>query len=301
MPVTLPPPVKPKQPPPMAPSIPQQARANPSSTHPATPSTGVRFSSRSPRPVSNTRLCIYGTGGVGKTTLAAHAPGPVVFIDLDGSLDVLAGRLPDTVAIVDGISSWQELRDCLHQDSWAACATIVVDSITRAETLAVEHTLTTIKREGGTRAVSIEDYGYGKGYQHVYETMLPLFGDLEAHYRAGRNVIVVAHECAATVPNPAGPDFLRWEPRVQSPNSGKASVRNALAEWCDHLAYVGYEVYAEKTDKMKPAKASGTGDRTIYLNAAPHFTAKTRSVVEAPILYEVGGAAFWAAILPKKG
>ena len=245
---------------------------------------------------------LYGRGGVGKTSLAANAPGPVVFLDLDGSLDMLAGRLPPGACALSGVVGWKDLRDALRSEAIAGCATVVLDSITRAETLAVEYTLATVKRESGVNANSVEDYGYGKGYQHVYETMLLLFGDLDALYRAGKNIVVVAHECSATIPNPAGPDFLRWEPRVQAPNSGKASVRNLLTEWCDHLAYLGYDMAAVVDPKKaeKPAKDIGTYERRIFLNPRGHFAAKTRSVVDSEIVYQPGGAEFWAALLPKK-
>jgi len=71
----------------------------------------------------------------------------------------------------------------------------------------------------------LEDYGFGKGCQHVYETFLPLLSDLDQHVRAGRNVALILHDCTATVPNPKGEDYIRWEPRLQSPASGKASIR----------------------------------------------------------------------------
>ncbi|MCK4626278.1 MAG: AAA family ATPase [Phycisphaerae bacterium] len=39
------------------------------------------------------RIGLFGPGGVGKTTLAATAPGPVAFIDLDDSLPILLPSL----------------------------------------------------------------------------------------------------------------------------------------------------------------------------------------------------------------
>ena len=37
------------------------------------------------------RIALYGPGGIGKTTLASVAPGPVVWFDLDDSLSRLPG------------------------------------------------------------------------------------------------------------------------------------------------------------------------------------------------------------------
>lgn len=52
-------------------------------------------------------IVLFGCGGAGKSTLSAIAPGPVAFIDLDDSLAILAGQLPDDVDIrlVEGIAS----------------------------------------------------------------------------------------------------------------------------------------------------------------------------------------------------
>src|SRR5690606_41783294 len=48
----------------------------------------------------------------------------------------------------------------------------------------------------------VEGYGFGKGYTHVYDTFLHLLAELDRHVREGRNVIGIAHECTANVPNP---------------------------------------------------------------------------------------------------
>jgi hypothetical protein len=84
------------------------------------------------------RVLLYGPGGIGKTTLAAQLPGPVAFIDLDESLPIL--RL-DGVHQVNGIAVWQDLRDALASDGWDSIKTIVIDTATKAEELAVAHTL----------------------------------------------------------------------------------------------------------------------------------------------------------------
>jgi hypothetical protein len=136
----------------------------------------------------------------------------------------------------------------------------------------VEHTLATVPHEKGHRVTRLEDYGFGKGYSHVYDTFLPLLGDLDAHARAGRNVILICHDCTATVPNPAGEDWIRYEPRLQSPASGKSSIRLRVREWADHVLFVGYDV------AVKDGKGSGSGSRTIYPSELPHCMAKSRTL-----------------------
>lgn len=196
------------------------------------------------------RIGLYGPGGIGKTSLAASAPGPVAFFDLDESLPVLREQLPEEVRkLIHRVEpsmadSWQAMRNTLNMPGWESIRTIVIDTATKAEELAAAHTLATVPHEKGNQVERIEDYGYGKGYTHLFDTFMAILGDLDQHVKAGRNVILVMHDCTSTVPNPMGEDWIRYEPRLSSPASGKASIRLRVREWLDHLLFVGYDVVA---------------------------------------------------------
>lgn len=234
------------------------------------------------------RIGIYGPGGIGKTSLAASAPGPVAFVDLDGSLGLLGLNVKRTPEVI----IWEQLRDMLHAPGWDGIRTLVIDSATRAEELAVEWTIRNIGHEKGYAVKRIEDYGYGKGYSHVFDTFLQFLGDLEAHIRAGRNVVLVMHDCTAAFPNPMGEDYVRYEPRLQNPGSGKASIRLRLREWLDHLLFLGYDIAVEN------GKASGAGTRTIYPNETPFAMAKTRRLDES-IPFDRGSDELWRRLFPE--
>jgi hypothetical protein len=217
------------------------------------------------------RILLYGPGGIGKTTIASRLPGPVAYFDLDDSLPRL--RL-DPAPLVVEVHTWADIRTALQSDGWDDVRTIVLDSVTRAEELAIAHTLEHTAQDG-KHVSSIEGYGYGKGFQYVFDTFLPLLADLDRHARAGRNVCMIAHDCTANVPNPAGEDWLRYEPRLQSPASGKASIRLRVREWCDHVLFLGYDVAVSKD-----GKGSGSGTRTLYPAELPHCMAKSRTTQE---------------------
>lgn len=243
------------------------------------------------------RIVLYGAGGIGKTTLAAQMPGKTAFVDLDDSLPRLRKQLEAqgyaaNIAPIEGIASWQDLRDALAADGWGDIKNIVIDTGTRAEELCVAQTLATVKHDKGHKAERLEDYGFGKGYQHVYDTFLPLMGDLDRHARQGRNVVIICHDCTTTVPNPAGEDWLRYEPRLQNPSSGKASIRLRVKEWADHVLFLGYDV-----DVSDNRKARGSGTRTIYPAELPHCLAKSRATQTPIPLTSDNAAEVWATIL----
>ena len=238
------------------------------------------------------KVVIYGPGGVGKTKLASLIAAygvPPLYIDLEDGAKYL-----DVDCVEPTVSTWQELRSVLHDTNLLSnFGAIVLDSGTKAEELCIEHTLETVMHEKGHKVNSVEGYGFGKGLTHVYETFLQLLSDLDGVARMGKHVIVIAHECVATVPNPQGEDWIRYEPRLQSPASGKSSIRHRIKEWCDHLIYVGYD-----TSVDKEGKAKGGGSRTIYPTERPTHWAKSRTL-SSPIIYQDGDAELWKQLLKK--
>ena len=243
---------------------------------------GVQFS----RPQANAghRIVLYGPGGIGKTTLAAQLPG-VAFFDLDESLGRLGLNVPTVHA-----ATWADLRAALAAPGWDSVGSIVVDTGTRAEEMAIADTLLNVVQDG-KKSTSVEGYGYGKGYGYVFDTFLPLLAELDRHARAGRHVCLICHDCTSTVPNPAGEDWLRYEPRLQSPSSGKASIRLRVREWADHVLFVGYDVAV-----TKDGKGQGAGTRTLYRAEMPHCMAKSRTGAD-PIPLGTDGAAVWSEII----
>lgn len=240
------------------------------------------------------RILIYGGGGTGKTTVACNAPPPVAVFDLELSMPVLRPQLPDDadIRVVSGVSTWKELRDMLTAGGWEDVRTLVIDSATKAEELALAHVLSNVLIDDKRKAERLEDYPYGKGYSYLYDEFLKILGDLDQHVRAGRNVILIAHDCTTTVPNPTGADWLRYEPRLQSPPSGKNSIRLRVREWADHVLFLGYDLGKVNDGKM----AAGFNGRTLYPVELPHCMAKSRTCNESQVVQK-NDPSIWADII----
>ena len=260
----------PPRPPARAPQAPTQPGGNAPGRQPPMARKKIAFGKIQPQ---GHRACLYGPGGCGKTSLACNAPGPVAIFDLELSMPVLRPQLPEEadIRVVAGAETWLTLRESLHAEGWDGIRTIVIDSVTKAEELAAAWVLANIPDDKGRKVERLEDYGWGKQFGHIYDTFLCLLGDLDQHVRAGRNVILIAHDCTTEVPNPAGPNWLRYEPRLQSPGSGKNSIRLRVREWADHVLYLGYDVDVED------GKGKGTGTRTLCPVELPHCMAKSRT------------------------
>ncbi|MDP3703597.1 MAG: ATP-binding protein, partial [Candidatus Omnitrophota bacterium] len=219
------------------------------------------------------RIVIYGTGGIGKSSCAALAPRPV-FLDLEHGTSAM------DVPRIDGLETYADVRACLQSSVFDGYDTLVVDSGTKLEELIPDHVMATVPTERGQAPERLQDYGFGKEMGHIYDAYLLILQDLDHHIRAGRHVVMICHDCVNDVPNPQGENFIRFEPRLQSPKSGKASIRHRVIEWADHVLFLGYDVAATKA-----GKGIGAGTRTIYPTERPDHIAKSRTLPDAPIVY----------------
>jgi hypothetical protein len=236
------------------------------------------------------RIVVYGTGGIGKTELCSLLTQVQIvplFVDVEESSKFL-----DVDRIIP--RTFEDVRAVLHDRGLTGrYDAVVVDSFTTLQDFAVTWTLANVKHEKGQFVKSVEGYGFGKGYTHVYETFLQILGDLDALVRAGKHVIGVCHDCVVTVPNPGGEDWLRYEHRLQQPkNTGQ--LRSRVQEWCDHLLFIGYD-----TAVNEDGKAQGTGTRSIYPTQLPTHLAKSRTLANR-VKYDKGNPEIWKLLFGKE-
>ncbi len=271
---------------------PKPPRRPPAKPSAAEPSAGDAFEIIRGVQDRGSKTVIYGPGGVGKTELASLASdhaGPVLFIDLEDGTDHL------DVARVK-VNDWSDLRVITADpDSLSEFGVVVIDSLTKAEELAVEFVVATVPHDNGGNVSSIEGFGFGKGYVHVYEAFLLLAADLDRIARADIDVVLICHECVANVPNPTGVDWIRYEPRLQSPSSGKSSIRHRVKEWADHVLFLAFDAVVSSD-----GKASGSGTRTIHPQERPGHLAKSRRL-DAPIPYRRGDGELWRLLNAESG
>lgn len=248
------------------------------------------------------KIGVYGPGGVGKSSLISTCPG-IVIADVESSTqDLDVTRVEGVTAVsadgsIDQAQSWSNLRAWVQQCTPVDVPSIGIDSLTRAENWATAYVIKNKKSNENVAAKdSVEDYKYGAGATFVLDEMLRFLGDLDAAFLRGCNIIMVAHDRIEKFRNPDGSDYFRQEPRLFT--STKGAVRVSLVEpwieFLDHLACVTMDVAVVK------GKATGGGSRTIYVSDSPARRAKSRTLPQEPIPFDIGSSVLWDMIFAKK-
>lgn len=219
------------------------------------------------------RAVIYGADGIGKSTLAAGAPG-AVFINLeDGGLDHIDARE------VPPVTTWTQIIesvDALAEDE--RCGTIVIDSLDWAEQLLWSHLVATKPDEKGRKVKDIEGYGYGKGYVAAATELRVLLEALTHAGKRGKHVILTAHAQRKMVKNPSGEDYEQWQIKLQERAAG------LVREWVHIVAFAELDIATvTNKDDGNRTKAITSGKRILRTQPGAGYQGKSRLTLPAKI------------------
>lgn len=211
------------------------------------------------------RVLIYGVEGIGKSTLAAGCPGPVLFIDTeDGS-----GHLNVDRVQVRTMAELQEVVKYLRSnaDGYKTLVLDTVDNLYRMVTEAV------LEREGWA---NIEKPGYGKGYAVVTAEFSSLIASVLSLINNGINVVLIAHAKIEKITPPDTAEYTKYMPKVNAPNRQAEAARELIVENCDAVLFCHYEISVRTGDDGRPGRAVGSHQRRLYAQSAPAWQAKNR-------------------------
>lgn len=225
------------------------------------------------------KILLYADFGMGKTTLAAMLPAPVFIGVDDGGRMIKHPVTGEHLMRVPQVESFEDVRAVLQTPSvFDSFDTIVIDTITDLEKLALPHILKTIPGPKNTIAKNIESYGWQKGYRHLYDEMRLILQDCEPLIRMGKNIVFVAQGKNIKVANPAGDDFLKEAPSLYPGSTTVPSVIDCYCEWVDYVFKIDYSILA-----VEKKKAAGSTDRVIYTQPEVYYIAKSRTPLDAEI------------------
>jgi hypothetical protein len=207
------------------------------------------------------RICLYGTHGIGKSTIASQFPNPIFISTEDGidSLDVTS--FPKAAHINDVVNAIKTLIKEEHDFK-----TVVLDSVDwLVEPLIVED----IEANHDEKELA-----YGKGQMLVAESFREILQGMDALRRKrNMNVVILAHAHIVKFESPMTESYDRYQPKL--PNRCNA----LLQEWVDVLGFASFKVIIKREDagfNKKLAKGVTTGERVVHLVENAAFLAKNR-------------------------
>jgi DNA polymerase III delta prime subunit len=217
------------------------------------------------------RILIYGPPGMGKTTLAAQFPNPIVLqtekgMPKDAPKFATFGKL-DSFAALDRALYILGEQDHDYQ-------TVVLDSITAAQSLIFQETCE-IGDENQRAKRNIEDFGYGKGYMYAQRVTEGLYQRFEyLHEHRNMAVVIIGHSKIEKFDDPENVSYDRFELDLHQ------KLRGIFERDMDAMFFLKTRSATDSTDpKKQGARVIGreNGDQ-IWLHPVPSgaYTAKNR-------------------------
>ena len=227
------------------------------------------------------KIVVYGSEGIGKTTLASHFPKPL-FLDIENGTKQL-----DVIRVDQNFKEWKQIENTLKEVDQALtndknfCKTLVIDTIDVAEILLSEQI---VKDANNKKITSISDFPWGGGQTKLRERMNEFLKELD-NLREKHNIHIAllahSHIKKFEKPDKTG-SFDRYELKLTT------KVAERIKEWCDVLLFVNYKTeIISSQNKMEKNKLIG-GQRVMYTTHHNAWDAKNRFSLpeEIPLDYK---------------
>jgi len=215
------------------------------------------------------RLLVYGTEGIGKSTIAAQAPKPIFIQTEDGLGEIDCHKFPLATKFSETVAALTELHQKKHDFQ-----TVVIDSLDWLERLIWD----VVCNDYGVKSIEKVDGGYGKGFGYAMPYWRQLVDRLVAlHQDRSMAVILLAHAKVEKFDDPESSPYDRYSPRLHKHASA------LITEWCDAVLFATRKIRTQTEDTgfgrqrttAHPIGKDG-GERILKTVGGPSCVAKNR-------------------------
>lgn len=227
------------------------------------------------------RIMVFGTEGVGKSTLASQMPRPVFIQTEDGLGEIDCHKFPLARGYDDVKTALEELYNQPHDFQ-----TVVIDSLDWLERLiwaAVCHS-------AGVSTIEKVDGGFGKGYVRALTIFQEVVDRLSAlRDDRGMAVMLLAHAKVERFEDPEAATYDRYSPRL---NKHAAAL---MCEWCDAVLFATRKILTKaedtgfgRTRQVAAGLGKDGGERVLRCIGGPSCIAKNRYGLPGEIPLDCG-------------
>ena len=213
------------------------------------------------------RITIYGSPGIGKSTLASQFPEPLfITTEQTGLTGVNAIAPPKTFSKL-----WENAVSLLKEKD-LPFKTIVVDSISKLDQLVVDHILAKEpeKRDGTKATLATACGGYGAGYLAGQQVHQAFKGLMDRFQDRGIAVVYIGHLASVKHKAPDMEDFDKYSIVMSHEKSKQPYVDDV-----DAVIFCRLKSYVSETDSGRNLVTS-TEDRVIVATASDGHVSKNR-------------------------
>lgn len=204
------------------------------------------------------RATFAGVPGVGKSTLAAHAPAPVFMCTEEGADQLDVDRLPRPDSWEEALEIARSLGTETHNYK-----SFVVDTLDALEPLAIQ----TVCQRAGKQTLA--DFDFGKGQLATADLWRLFLRACEGMRNRGMNIIFLAHVHVKPFADPQLGTYDRYTPKLID------RVWNLTNEWCDLVGFCQFDT-AIHEKKHERSRGIVNGARVMRTVRGTGYEAKNR-------------------------
>ena len=221
------------------------------------------------------RILIYGTEGIGKSTIAAQAPDAVFLPTEDGLGQIDCASFPLATTLEELLNGIEALINEDHQFQ-----TVIIDSVDWLERLIWDQ----LCKEYGVSSIEKVDGGYARGYTHALTHWRKILTGLDILRDKGMCVILLAHAKVETFSDPEVGTYDRFSPRLHK------HANAVVTEWADAVLFATRKIITRteetgfnRTRTLASGLGKDGGDRVLRCVGSPACVAKNRYSLPAEL------------------
>lgn len=227
------------------------------------------------------RVMLYGTPGIGKTTLASEFPNAVWLQTEDGTP---AGVELDSFGLIETYDHLVHCLDQVHKGEHEF-QTLVLDSVTATQRLIFQETCARGDDKGVAKN-AIEDFPFGKGYVYAGDVAKELTDWFDFIRRdRGMAIVLIAHAEVERFNDPETVAYDRYGIALHS------KIVDFFEQQVDAIILLKKNVaILQEEQGFNKKRNRGSGGDTIFMHARgrPAFVAKNRYGMPASMIYTLG-------------